>query len=291
MAPPTLVTRLPGTALVSRLEVLPDLAGRLVADTGPLAALSASLHLPFYREVRVLASYRTLRHHPIWQNPALDVGGLPVVLVGGLASSPRVLAPMLDWLQRIGCRTLLAPTQYGVACGQRTAVAVEDALARHVDATGGRAVIIAHSRGGQFARPVAVRRPELVRGLITLGSPLIRLLGAHPLVLLEVLGLAVVGSLGIPGLFRASCLWGGCCRPLRDDLAGPFPDEVPFVSVFSRQDEVVPWQTSLDPAAQHREVDTTHGGLIASPEVFQVLAQELALLVSRNADSDLAPAA
>ncbi|MGH3979776.1 MAG: esterase/lipase family protein [Pseudonocardiaceae bacterium] len=291
MALPTLATRLPGTSLVSRLEVLPDLAGRLLGDTGPLAALSASLHLPFYREVRALASYRTLHRHPIWRDPAVDVEGLPVVLVGGLASSPLVLGPMLDWLQRIGCRTLLAPTQYGVACGQRTAVAVEDALAWHVDATGERAVIVAHSRGGQFARPVAVRRPELVRGLITLGSPLIRLLGAHPLVLLEVLGLGVFGSLGIPGLFRASCLWGECCRPLRDDLVGPFPDDVPFVSVFSRQDEVVPWQASLDPAARHREVDTTHGGLIASPVAFQVLAQELALLVNRNTDSSFASVA
>ncbi|MGI9064188.1 MAG: esterase/lipase family protein [Pseudonocardiaceae bacterium] len=271
MGPPT---------LVNRPKVLPSLAGRLVTE-----------HLPFYREVRALAGYRTLRRHPIWRNPAVDVAGLPVVLVGGLASSPRVLGPMLDWLQRIGCRTLLAPTQYGVACGQRTAVAVEDAVARHVDATGRRAVIVAHSRGGQFARPVAVRRPELVQGLITLGSPLVRLLGAHPLVLLEVLGLGVAGSFGVPGLFRASCLWGECCRALRVDLAGPFPDDVPFVSVFSRQDEVVPWQASLDPAARHREVDTTHGGLIASPDAFQLLAQELALLVDRNADPGLAAVA
>ncbi len=291
MALSVVATRRPGTALVSRLEVLPDLAGRLVADTGPLAQLSASLHLPFYREVRVLASYQALRRHPIWQDPALDVGGLPVVLVGGRVSSPRVLGPMQDWLQRIGARSLLAPTQYGVACGQRAALAVEDALARHVDATGERAVLIAHSRGGQFARPVAVRRPELVRGLITLGSPLIRLLGAHPLVLLEVFGLAVAGSLGVPGLFRASCLWGNCCRPLRDDLVGPFPDEVPFVSVFSRQDEVVPWQASLDPAARYREVDATHGGLIAGPGAFQVLAQELALMVNRNANASLAASA
>jgi len=175
MAPPTLVTRLPGTALVSRLEVLPDLAGRLVADTGPLAALSASLHLPFYREVRVLASYQTLRHHPIWQNPALDVGGLPVVLVGGLASSPRVLAPMLDWLQRIGCRTLLAPTQYGVACGQRTAVAVEDALARHVDATGGRAGGDHRAQPRRSVRPPCRRTPTRARpGPHHAGEP------AHP---------------------------------------------------------------------------------------------------------------
>ncbi|MGH3943068.1 MAG: hypothetical protein ACRDTG_31480, partial [Pseudonocardiaceae bacterium] len=110
------------------------------------------------------------------------------------------------------------------------------------------------------------------------------------LVLLEVLGLGVLGSLGIPGLIRASCLWGECCRPLRNDLVGPFPPDMPFVSVFSRKDGVVPWQTSLDPAARYREVCTTHRGLIASPEAFQVLAQELALMVNHGPDADLAVA-
>ncbi|MGH3929664.1 MAG: hypothetical protein ACRDTF_06770 [Pseudonocardiaceae bacterium] len=289
MTPHTPFSRLPGAAtLVNRLEVLPGLAGQLLTDTGPLARLSASLKLPFYQEVRVLAGYRAMRNHRLWQDPPVELGGLPVLVVGGLASSPRILGPMQDWLQHIGARTLLAPTQYGIACGERTAAAVTAALARHVDATGERAVIVAHSRGGQFARPVTVRRPDLVRGLITLGSPLTRLLGAHPLVLLEVLGLGVLGSLGIPGLIRASCLWGECCRQLRSDLIGSFPADMPFVSVFSRQDEVVPWQASLDPAARHREVSTTHSGLIASPVAFQVLAQELAMMVSPTPDADLA---
>ncbi|MGH3896898.1 MAG: esterase/lipase family protein [Pseudonocardiaceae bacterium] len=287
MAPETQVTKAPGAAPVNYRAVLPGLAGRLLADTGPLARLSASLHLPFYQEVRVLADYRTIRSHPLWQDPPVDLGGLPVLIIGGLSSNPRVLGPLQDWLQRIGARTLLAPTQYGVACGERSAGAVTDALARHVDATGERAVIVAHSRGGQFARPVTVRHPKLVRGLITLGSPLTRLLGAHPIVLLEVLGLGVIGSLGIPGLLRFSCLWGDCCRLLRDDLMGPFPADVPFVSVFSRKDEVVPWQASLDPAARYREVCTTHGGLIASPVAFQVLAQELALMTDRSPDTGL----
>ncbi len=288
MAPPAPTTRLPETTLVNQLEVLPGLAERFMADPGLLAQLSASWHLPFYRQARVLADDQALHRHPIWSNPSVHLAGLPVLVVGGLATSPDVLSPLRDWLHHIGCRTLIAPTQYGIACGQRAAIAAEDALARHVDATGEQVVIIAYSRGGQFARPVAVRRPELVRGLITLGSPLIRLLGAHPIVLLKVLGLGVVGSLGIPGLFRASCLWGDCCRPLRDDLMGPFPDDVPFLSVFSRQDEVVPWEASLDPAARHREICTTHRGLIASPAAFQLLAQELTLLADQNADPGLA---
>lgn len=232
-----------------------------------------------------VTKHHTMHSHPLWRNPPVDLAGLPVLVVGGLASSPRVLGPLQEWLERLGARTLLAPTQRGVACGERTAAAVGEALVQHVGTTGEQAVIVAHSRGGQFARPVAVRRPELVRGLITLGSPLTRLLSANPLVLLEVLGLGVIGSLGIPGLLRFSCLWGDCCRALRDDLTGSFPTEVPFVSVFSRTDEVVPWQTSLDPAARSREVRTTHRGLITSPVAFQVLAQELALMVNHSPDA------
>lgn len=251
--------------------------------------LSAAWHLPLYRQVRAAAIDQPLVRHPIWRNPGVDLGGLPVLVVGGLATSPDVLRPLQDWLNRIGCRPSLAPTQYGVACGQRGAVAVEASLARHVAETGERAVIVAHSRGGQFARAVAVRRPELVRGLITLGSPLVRLLGAYPLVLLKVLGLGVVGSLGVPGLFRASCLWGECCRPLRHDLNGPFPEGVPFLSVFSRHDEVVLWEASLDPAARHHEISSTHRGLVASPAAFQLLAQELTALADRSPAAEASP--
>jgi triacylglycerol lipase len=288
MKPPVTDHQPTGDHAGQPLELLPGLTRRLMTDTRSLARLPASRRRPLHRQTRVLVDDQALHGHPIWKNPPVQLAGLPVLVVGGLATNPYVLSPLQDWLHRIGCRTLLAPTQYGIACGQRTAIAVEHALVRHVDATGEQAVIIAHSRGGQFARPVAVRRPEFVRGLITLGSPLTRLLGAHPIVLLKVLGLGMVGSLGVPGLFRASCLWGDCCRPLRDDLMGPFPTEVPFLSVFSRQDEVVPWAASLDPAARHREIGTTHRGLIASPAAFQLLAQELTLLANQNADPGLA---
>jgi hypothetical protein len=74
---------------------------------------------------------------------------------------------------------------------------------------------------------------------------------------------------------------------LRDDLWGPFPEQVPFLSVFSRHDEVVPWQASLDPAARHREIPTTHRGLITSPAAFQLLAHELTLLTDQKTHPNL----
>jgi triacylglycerol lipase len=287
MTAPAPIARGSGITLVAQLKVLAALTEGLRARTGPPASRSVPWHLPLSRPFRLLADDQALPQHPAERDACVDLAGLPVLLVGGLVTNSQILSPLRDWLSRLGCRVLLTPAGCGMACGQRAAIAVEAALIRHVEATGEQAVIIAHSRGGQFARPVAVRRPELLRGLITLGSPLNRLLGVHPLVLFKVLGLGIGGSLGIPGLFRASCLWGQCCRPLRDDLWGPFPDQVPFLSVFSRHDEVVSWYASLDPAARHRELPTTHRGLITSPAAFQLLAEELTWLTDHETHPDV----
>jgi len=190
-----------------------------------------------------------------------------------------MLSPLHDWLSRLNCQCLAAPVRCGVDCGEESARSVEAALERLTDATGQPAVVIAHSRGGQFARAVAVRRPELHRGLITLGSPLRRLLAVHPLLLAEVALLGLAGSVGVPGLMKAGCLWGQCCADLRTDLRRPFPAEVPFLSVYSPQDQVVDWRSTLDPAARHRPVRTTHSGLLWSEESLSVITEEIGTLL------------
>ena len=282
MAAPALITTGSKTMVVAQLKAFAALTAALRIHPAPLGLGSAWGPQLLSRQMSSLPDDLKADQQPGQHHPSIDLAGLPVVVVGGLASKPHILTPLRDWLHRLGCRPLLTPAEFGIACGQRAAIAVEAAVAGHVEATGEPAVILAHSRGGQFARPVAVRRPDLLRGLITLGSPLNRLLGVHPAVLVKVLGLGVGGSLGIPGLFRASCLWGQCCRPLRGDLWGPFPDQLPFVSVFSRHDEVVFWQASLDPAARHREIATTHRGLITSPAALWLIADELTRLAQHR---------
>jgi triacylglycerol lipase len=237
--------------------------------------LGSALNLPIAAKVETLLHRNAIRDSPLWDAPPCDVGGVPVLLVGGFASHPSLLMPMADWLHRLGARCLVAPVRYGVGCGEAITRSVERALERHVEASGQEAVVIGHSRGGQVARALAVRRPELHRGVITLGSPLIRMLGVYPVVKVQIALLGLAGTFGVPGLLRAGCLWGDCCRQLRADLVGPFPDTVRFVSVFSRRDERVHWRASLDPAAEHVEVSTTHTGLIFSPDSLAVIAAQL----------------
>jgi triacylglycerol lipase len=258
-------------------------AGARVGDA--LATVAERLHMPFAGDARALVRRDEVRRHAIWQDPPLHADGLPVVLVGGMTATPVMLAVLQDWLRRLGCRTVIAPTRLGVGCGEEATLAVAQAVRAHADASGAAPVVIAHSRGGQFARAAAVRDPEAVRGLITLGSPLSRLTDVHPLLRLEIYALGLAGTLGVPGLFRAGCLWGECCRRLRGEIAGPFPERVPFLSVYSRLDGMVDWRACLDAGARHCEVRASHGGLVADPDVFAVIATELGRLLGGPASA------
>lgn len=257
------------------------MADRGMADTVGAAAAHRAPSRPAYDIVHS-AGYSG-------QRLALDGAGLPVLLVGGLGSTPEGLAPLHDWLRRSGCRPVITSIRYGIDCGERTAERVATALHELAAETGRRCAIVAHSRGGQVARAVGVRHPDLVAGLVTLGSPLNRMLAIHPLLKAEVAALGLVGSLGVSGVLRGACLWGACCRRYRADLAAAWPDGVPFLSVFSRRDRLVDWRSSLDPAARHREVDASHSGLVTQPVSLAVLATELRVLAA--ASSGLAVAA
>ena len=101
---------------------------------------------------------RLVRRQPLWQQPPFDAAGMPVLLVGGMGSTPAQLEPLRELLVRCGCRCEAAPVSLGIGCGEATTREVERALARLAAAAGRPVELIGHSRGGQFARAVAVRR-------------------------------------------------------------------------------------------------------------------------------------
>ncbi|MFE5709027.1 esterase/lipase family protein [Rhodococcus koreensis] len=235
--------------------------------------IAKSLRLPLYDEA---CAFRQRRHaYNVLQStaPTLDAGGLPVVLVGGLLSTPWLFEPMRQWFDLAHCGPTIAPVGLGIDCGERTTAHLLQFLEKVARENDRPAMIVAHSRGGQFARAAAVRRPDLVRALITMGSPLNRLIGGlHPILKAEAAAIGMAGTLGAPRLMRYACLNGQCCRELRKDLTRPFPQSVPFLSIFSYSDTVVDWRSSLDPFARHRHIPTTHLGLLYS---FDAVADEL----------------
>ena len=117
--------------------------------------------------------------------------------------------------------------------------------------------------------------PDLIDTLVTLGSPLRDQLAVRPRALASVGVVGVLGTIGVPGMFSFSCLRGDCCARSRAALAAPFPKAVRFISVYSPSDEVVRWESCLDPASIQLEVDASHVGMGVSREVWLAVAHEL----------------
>ncbi|GLY50382.1 alpha/beta fold hydrolase [Lentzea sp. NBRC 102530] len=226
---------------------------------------------------------------PVWREADPDEGaGLGVLLVPGFGAADVSLSFVSTWLSHRGYRPAGARIGFNLGCTTALVDRIERRLEEHATATGGPVVLVGHSRGGGLARLAAVRRPDLVRGLVMLGSPVVDPLAANPHVMLAARTLARLAAVGVPGLMDQECFNGVCHDDSVRALATPLPAEVPAVSMFSRTDEVVPWRLSQDPSADCVEVHSTHIGMGLAPDVYRVLSQRLAAWTPEPALTSLA---
>jgi triacylglycerol lipase len=243
---------------------------------------------PMWRESRIGFELAGLMRSPVWRGDGVaDGNGQPVMLVSGLFAGDHSLNFMARWLKNTGHRPCRAGIAVNVDCSQRAAEKLERRLECLAEDSGQKVAIVGQSRGGSFARVLAVRRPDLVSGVVALGSPLKHQLAIHPLVRASVLGIGVLGTAGIDGLMRHSCLWGDCCTCYWDDFGKDFPQGLGYVSIYSRTDGIVKWKACLDPAAEHVEVRASHIGMAVNAEVYRAIAASLEGL--RNAEALKAP--
>src|SRR5215213_8752834 len=193
---------------------------------------------PLWREARIGLEAAALVRDPIFRGDGVADGrGRPVLLIPGFLAGDGSLSMMAGWLKRSGYRP---------------------------------------SRAGTVAKVLAYRRPDLVSGVVALGSPQVDPLAVHPLVRLQVEAVSRLGSLGAPGLFKRSCLDGDCCATFWEDLAGDLPADVGFTAVYSRSDGIVDWRACLDPCAdEHVEVKASHCGMALHPAVWRAIADSL----------------
>ena len=231
---------------------------------------------PIWRESRVPAELRALQRDPVSVGVGVPHGaGESVLLIPGFMAGDPSLSTMTFWLRRLGYRTSRAGMRINTDCSSaaldRLETRLEDLAERH----GRKVAVVGQSRGGCFARALAVRRPDLVSGIVTLGSPLKDQLALHPLVRLNVGVVGALGTIGLRGMFRLSCLRGDCCGDLRSHMLDPVSDEVGFVSVFSKSDGIVRWQSCLDDDAEHAEIDSSHCGMGVHPDAYRIVAEAL----------------
>lgn len=197
--------------------------------------------------------------------------GHPVLVLPGFTASDDSTLPLRWMLNSRGY------TAEGWGLGRNVGPTrrIVDGVRQKLDALhqrdGERVSIVGWSLGGIYARLLARERPELVRQVITLGSPYRMAVGDRSTAsaLWERIEHLHDGDLPVAGFSEAE-------RP---------PLTVPATSIYTRDDGVVRWQLCIDetgptapnPRAENIEVYGTHIGLGVNPSVILAVLDRLAL--------------
>jgi len=189
--------------------------------------------------------------------------GHPVLTLPGFLASDLSMAPMRHYLGELGYATEAWRMGRNVGGVGRMRGLLLDRLAGIYRDAGRKISIVGWSLGGVYARDLALQAPQMVRSVVTLGSPFandVRATNATPLY--EALsGESVAGN-----------------SELLKAIAGDLP--VPATSIYSRTDGVVNWRTCLlrpsDTAENIEVYFASHIGLGVNPAALWAVADRLA---------------
>ena len=189
--------------------------------------------------------------------------GHPVLTLPGFLASDMSTAPMRRYLTELGYDPHAWRMGRNTGGLARVRMALRSRLAEIHQSTGRKVSIVGWSLGGIYARDLALHAPEMVRYVVTLGSPFANDVRAtNATRLYEALSGETVG--GDPALLQA--------------LAGDLP--VPTTSIYSRADGIVNWRTCrLRPSDTSENIEVhlaSHVGLGVNPAALWAIADRLA---------------
>ncbi len=122
--------------------------------------------------------------------------------------------------------------------------------------------LIGWSWGGFLAREIARDEPEIIRQVITLGSP-------------------VIGGPKYTILGHIEEFFGYHVQEIENEISNRFQNEIksPIIAIYSKKDGVVAWQACIDEwshSVLHVEMrNISHCGLVCSPEVLVRIGEHL----------------
>ena len=201
--------------------------------------------------------------------------GEPVVLVPGFLAGDASLSLMARSLRRRGFRTYRSLIHANVGCTRAAVVELEARLEAITQRRGSRVQVVGHSLGGMLARGLAVRRPDLVSGIVTMGSPMLAPAAHHVSLTCSVDVLVRLSRAGVRGLMAEDCVAGECARESFEESRLPVPDAVAFTALYSRRDGIVDWRACVDPLAHPVEVRASHVGMAVDPRVIEQVVAAL----------------
>lgn len=192
----------------------------------------------------------------------------PVLLVPGFMAGDSSLRAMSVFLRDQGFRTYRAQVHVNAGCTRDMADRLEGRLEAIVARRGRKVTIVGHSLGGMLARGLAARRPDLVEGIVAMGSPVLAPAAIHRLLAWDAALLARLSRVGVRGLMSEDCFGGDCARLSWEDSQTPLDPHVGFTAIYSKRDGIVDWRACLDPGARTVEVSTSHCGMAIDPVVM-----------------------
>lgn len=199
----------------------------------------------------------------------------PVILVPGFMAGDSSLALLAAALRREGFRTYRSQIRANVGCTLEATALLETRLESIAIRRDSRVQIVGHSLGGLLARALAVRRPDLISGIVTLGSPLLAPAAHHISLTATIEMLNRLSRAGVPGLMAEDCVAGTCALASFTEARQPITDEVRFTSVWSPLDGIVDPQACRDPLSHQVEVRTSHCGMAFDPRVRDIVVGAL----------------
>ncbi len=188
--------------------------------------------------------------------------GHPVLVLPGFMATDTSTVPLRKYINDLGYAA------YSWDLGRNTAkLKFIDILLERIEEIyeehGEPVSLIGWSLGGVFARQLAKVKPEVIRQVITLGSPF---LGVH-----QPNNVAWVYNL-VSGGKRIKDL----DPELFENL--PLPAPVPTTAIYTKEDGIVPWEMCIeeeDEIHQNIQVRGSHLGLGVNPSVLEIIANRL----------------
>lgn len=205
-----------------------------------------------------------------WLERAPRGSGEPAIVLPGFLGSDESTFALRAYVNRLGYEVQGWQLGRNLGPTKRCMTGMHDLLVETASLHQRPVSVIGWSLGGVYARELAHLEPELVRQVITLGSPF-RLSDAR--------------QSRVYRLYeRRSHLHDADYRKLPAFQRVSEPVPVPSSAIYTRTDGVVPWRTCIDtygPTRENIEVLGSHAGLGVNPTSLWALADRLALPESR----------
>ncbi|WP_051275808.1 alpha/beta fold hydrolase [Marmoricola sp. URHB0036] len=214
----------------------------------------------------------------------------PVLLVPGFMAGDATLKAMALFLRHQGFRTYRSQIHVNAGCTREAADRLERRIETIAIRRNCKVTIVGHSLGGMLARGLASRRPDLIEGIVSMGSPVLAPGAVHKVLAWDAEMLARLTRAGFRGMMSSDCFGGECARLSFEESKLPIDPDLAFTAIYSKRDGIVDWRACLDPAAEHVEVRTSHVGMAVDPVVMDHVLTALRAQQFRRASRQEDPA-